>query len=410
MAANAVLARDPTAGIDHHRPDDRFIPFRFTGLVARLRADDACFGPDAALLVPLASAIESICEQQAAAFERLLAERYEPFNPDRDTIPLIDVAAARDPEHHAALQDRLDYLLAKANFEPLTNTQVEQALQAARSSGLRVRLDPEQVAYLRVWVRGAAVVDRVRRTWRHPRFGVRQSCPVFRRLVVVSRLHDDPGLRIKMFKEIPVADVESLLPHARVAMTWMDRARMMGGGAGTLGSTVMKITGALALPGKLLWILAGGFAMLMFKTFTGYRNVRRHRDLQRTTHLYYQNLGNNAGAVHLLLSMVAQEEAKEAFLAYAFLLHATPPIRSAAELRQRVESYCAERLGVHFLFDVADALESVDRLQLWSDREAWQVLPAAEAVRRLREHWQQRLSADYHEQMVLRSPAPNPMP
>lgn len=405
MAADVILARDPTADTDHHRPDDRFIPFRYHGLVTRLCADEASFGPDVAALLPLANAIESICEQQATTFERHVAEQYEPFNPDRDTIPLVDIAQARDPARYAALQECLDYILAKANFESLTNAQVEDALRVASSSGLRVRLDPAQVTYLRVWVRGRSVVERVRRTWRCPRRGVRQSCDVFRRLIVVSRLCDDPGVRVKMFKEIPVADVESLLPHARVAMTWLDRVKLMGGGAGTLSSTVVKVTGALALPGKLLWILAGGFAMVMFKTFTGYRNVRRHRDLQRTTHLYYQNLGNNAGAIHLLLSMVAQEEAKEALLAYAFLRRGAPAVRSAAELADRIEAYGAEHFGVHFKFDVADALESLDRLRLWADREAWQVLPVDQAARQLREQWQQRQAADYHQQRARQDPS-----
>ena len=401
-AAENRLARDPTAEIAHHRPDDRFIPFRPSELATALMADTAQFGPDAALLGPVADAIDHIREQEATAFERELAGRYAAFNPDRDTIPLGNLNEARTPDRYAELAARLDYLLNKANFERLDDVQIEAAIHAAKSSGLCVKLDPTRVEQLAVWVRGRTEAERCFRTWRKPVKGEPRRMEVYRRLVVVSRLRGDPSVRVKMFKEIPVADLEALLPHARVRMNWIDRIKLMGGGAGMVGSTAMKLTAALAFS-RLLWVVTGAFAMLLFRTFTGYRSVRTQRDLQRTTHLYYQNLSNNAGAIHLLIALVTQEEIKETLLAYAFLHAAEPPILSPDDLMQRVEAYFTEKFGVQFDFDVDDALESLDSLELWADRARLRVKPPAEVAEQLQRHWQQRRSAEYHESVVRRN-------
>ena len=44
-----------------------------------------------------------------------------------------------------------------------------------------------------------------------------------------------------MFKNIPIRDVEALLPHARVRMNRRDALFMLGGGAGAAWSVVTKL-------------------------------------------------------------------------------------------------------------------------------------------------------------------------
>ena len=248
-----------------------------------------------------------------------------------------------------------------------------------------------------------------RRPWRRPLQGAPRRLAVYRRIIVVARLRDDPHVLLKMFKEIPLEDIEALLPHAQVEMNWFDRMKLMGGGAGMVGTTATKVlklaTGALVV-GQLLWVLMVGAGLLAFRTLMGYRNVRVQRDLQRTTNLYYQNLANNAGVLQSLVAMIAQEEVKEAFLAYA-LCHAAPqPIRFPAELAGRVESYLAERFGVCFKFDVADAVESVTRLELWANQDRFEVVPPPIAPERLRRHWLEPRSWHYHESLASQSATP----
>jgi hypothetical protein len=142
--------------------------------------------------------------------------------------------------------------------------------------------------------------------------------------------------------------------------------------------------------------------MLSYRTFMGYRRARSNRDSQRTRHLYYQNLSNNGAALHALVSMIAQEELKEAVLAYAFCHQPGEQSWTAETLAVRVSGYLSERFEVAVDFDALDATESLTRLNLWRETVALRVVPCGEAVERLRKHWHARRSLDYHRSMVER--------
>ena len=412
MGKHDELAVDPTVGVVWRRPDDHFVPVRACELVAALAADAPRLGFDGGGVLRVASALQDVITQEAVAFQQELSDAYAVFNPDRDTLPLQPLAEVRTPEAYADFETKLAYLLQKANFVRLTDVQVEAAIQTARAHGLRVRLHPERVAELFLWVRGYGTTHRVRRPWRHwhrwRRWrtivrGERREVPVFRRLVVAARLKDDPHIIIKLFKDIPEEDVEALLPHAEVEMNLLDRLLVFGGGAGALGSTASKVVGAftgVAVLSKLLWVIVVGLLTMTFRTVMGYKRARSNRDSQRTRHLYFRNLGNNSSALQTLVAIVTQEEVKEALLAYAFCQMPKDPITTAAELAAQVEVYLQERFGVQVNFDVDDAVETLTRLELWQARQPLCVICADETVQRLRAHWTARQSERYHHDMA----------
>ena len=391
-----TLAHDPTADVEWHRLDDRFVPIRACDLITALADDGPRFGFEPDAFRAVADAIQNVIEQETAAFERALADLYAAFNPDRDTRALVE---GRTPQARAELDQLLAYLLEKANFEHLSDTEIEAAVHAANTYGLRVRLHPERVEQLAIWVRGRGSIERDRRTWRHPVRGESRTLEVFRRIVVATQLRDDPHVLIKLFKDIPIEDVEALLPHAEIEMSWRDRIMFISGGAGTLGTTatkVFKLVASFTALSKLLWVVLFGAALLTYRTFMGYRRARSNRDSQRTRHLYYQNLGNNGAALHTLLSMAAQEELKEAVLAYAFCHQPGVQFWTPESLADRVAEYLKQRFDLSIAFDAPDAIETLTRLNLWRDTVALRVIPCEEAARRLRKHWSGRRSAAYH--------------
>lgn len=403
-----TLSHDPTAHMEWHRPDSRFIPIRADELLAALAGDTTRFGPDAGRLTELGSAVRDVIEQETCTLRDRLDRIYAVFNPDRDTKPVEDPAAVRTPAARAALFAGIERILEKANFEALSDVQVDAAIRAANSHGLKVRLHPDRVERLDVWVRGPGEVERAFRTWRSPLRPVTRRLPVFRRLVVVAQLKNEPFVLLKLFKDIPAEDVEALLPHAEVEMNLLDRLMLIGGGAGTLGTTGYKVfqilTAAVAFS-KLLIVLGVGMLTLATRSILGYRRARLNRDWQRTRHLYYQNLANNGAALHAILAMIMQEEIKESVLAYALCAAANIPIRSAADLREAADAFLAEKFDVQCAFDADDAIESLDRFDLWVDRGVFAVVPPAEALERLRRHWAARRSAGYHASCWDRVPA-----
>lgn len=404
-ARESDIQCDPTADVEWRRPDNRFVPIRACELIAALVDDAKRFGCDRDGLVGVATALRDVIEQETGAFERELADSYAVFSPDRDTQPIKPLEELRTPDAYDCLFSRLSYLLEKANFEKLTNVQIDQFVSAANSHGLRVRLRPELIEHLEIWVRGRGEIERETRTFRHPFRGVTRKFAIFRRIVVVARRSDAPHVIIKMFKDIPEVDVEALLPHAEVEMNWRDRILLMGGGAGTIGSTAMKISKlaiSLVTLSKLLWVVLVGAAILAWRTLMGYRRACSSRDSQRTRHLYYQNLNNNAGAIQALTAMIGQEELKEAVLAYALCHGDGAGIRTADDLADAADRYLSERFGVEVDFDATDAIESLRRLELCTGKDCLCPVSCGVAVNVLAERWRRRISEKYHGEMVLR--------
>jgi hypothetical protein len=131
------------------------------------------------------------------------------------------------------------------------------------------------------------------------------------------------------------------------------------------------------------------------RSFFGYRSARHHRSSQMHHNLYYQNVANNAGVLAQLLGSIAQEELKEALIAYV-VLHGRGDIADVDGLESAVEAWLHDAFGIDVDFDGPDAVETLDRLELWADRERWQVLTPADAIALLDDHWRHRRSLRYH--------------
>lgn len=383
--------------------DDRFIPIRAEDL-AELLAADAKFGVAAATMREVAESMTLIIDQEIGAFERRLAHAYAPLNPDRDTV-LVDASLAGEgtgeAEHVMAM---LGNLMWQANFEEMDEAQVVAAVEAANTRGMKIKLDPDLVAALRVWARGHGLIKQMRRPLLKPWRKEEVEVPVLKRLVVAIQMRDNPNLYIKMFKEIPIRDLEALMPHARVKMGPKEMLTLTASGGGAVWTIATKIiTTGLAAAGQLLYVLAAPLVMLSWKTFSSYRRAIKDRDSERTRNLYYQNLANNASAIHMLTTVVAQEEVKEALVGYAFchLLGSEPseePV-TRERLDEAAERYLGERLGVPVNFDMPDAVETLDRFGLWEDRDAMRVVPPDRALAILEQHRLERRSADYHSRL-----------
>lgn len=382
---------------DWDRPDDRFLPLRATDLARSLAEHAERFSTTREQVNALAESLQHLIDQEVGSLERRLMDRYAPFNPDRDTAPRGAVEVPCD-ETYEDFHRFLAHLLDKANYEQLDEVQIEQAVLRAGTRSLSVRVNPDLVERLEVWIRGQGTSHIAWRPWWRPWRIEYREVPIFRRLVIVARLKGRPHVVIKAFKEIPEADVKALLPHAEVTMSLIDRIKLLGTSAGTLGLMVTKLVKLIATFAAiwyLAWILLLGLATLGVRTLLGYRNARTHRDWQRTRHLYFQNLGNNASALQMLVAVVKQEELKEILLAHLFSVAPVAMTEESADrdICQEIEAYLKEEYGMRVDFDWPDAEEKLARLGLWQDRDLKQAVPVDEAIERLNSLWFERRSA-----------------
>lgn len=382
----------PVSQMGVQLPDDRYIPVRPDDLLDALAEDAASLGLDADGLRELARGLEAVISQEIEELRRQVDRAYDPHNPARDTLLVGDDATLA--QRSAGLPRLVSYLLDKANYEELDDVQLEAALRSANSHGIRIRVEPQRLELFELWVRGRTTTSRAIKSLRRPIRGREREVEIYRRLAVVFRAQGEHTLNLKLFREIPVADVEALLPHAEVQMGALDRLKIFGGSLGAVGGLLARMLETTVAATQMLWLAVAALGGLSIRSFLGYRRAKSQRLSQMTHHLYYQNVANNAGVLDGLVASIGHEELKESLLAYA-LIHGGQ-VHSAAALRERAASWLRERYGVDVDFDARDAARTLERLGLWADREAWRLRPVAEAVAELGAAWQQRRTAGAH--------------
>jgi len=322
-----------------------------------------------------------------------LEDSYTDLDPDIDTRR-VDIAREREQRPFI---DLLDGLLEKANYERVSEAELNQALTESSLFKIRLHVDFSDFAEVSLFARGQSLRSEVLPTW----FGLRARRIEFinyDRVVVYLKIRDDyqsptPELShcragatlLKLFRNVPRADLEMLFPNTRVRMRLMDKL-FIGVPALVSGGIVFttKLGASLVLLGSLFgyWLglhdqptelnqarvmvlLAGAAALAgyLWKQFSNFKN-RKIRFMQALTqNLYFKNLDNNAGVFHRLVNEAEAEESKEALLAYYFLL-VSPVALTKAELDRQVESWFEAKWGCSIDFEVEDALLKLRTLGL----------------------------------------------
>ncbi len=385
----------PVSRLGVHLPDDRYVPLRPEDLVSALAEDAARLGLTAPQVHAVAEALDRVVTQETEALRRGLERAYDPHNPARDTMLLGSPASESQQAERADEARRLiAYVLDKANFESLDAAQVRAAVGAANSHGIRIRVNPDRVQWLELWVRGRTTATRAVRTLRHPIDGEPHEVELYRRLAVVFQSSDDASINLKLFREIPVADVEALLPNAEVAMSLFDRLKVFGGSLGALGGLATRLFESTVMASQMLWLAVVALGGLSVRSILGYRRAKRTRLSQMTHHLYYQNVANNAGVLDQLVASIGQEDLKEAVLAYAFA-H-SGQVDGVEALERETASWLVERFALEVDFDGPDAFSTLSRLGLWANRDACTVRTPEEAAAELDRSWQERRTTRHH--------------
>lgn len=388
------MAKAPSNPTNPAELGDRFIPIRIEAIVDAIDADPERFGELAGWAQKICKATERVIAQEVGELHRHLDRLYAAANPDLDALAEPNPQAHfGDPRLHAAL----DYLFDRANFTPLTDVGIEAAIRAGSAYGLRVRIKPERVRALALHVRGRGTLVLVRRDKKKPWKRIERKVEIYTRLAVLAQLTGEECLRLKLFRDIPVADVEALLPHAEATMTVLDRALVFGLGAGSLGSLAKVAvvgaasTSALAIPAAI------GFGGMAVRSFFGYKRKKKQRTSHRTEHLYEKNLANNAAVLHTLCRMIAHEEAKAAIIAYAMLAarhdEDEPDRWPLEQLGSRASDYLEQRFKIASRFDARTALATLERLGLMTDAALADPDAALETVDK---HWTTRDTTGFH--------------
>ena len=374
-------------------PRLRFIPFRRTDLVQMCLSLERLDVQQKAAFDAALQRIEGHFHQEFRQLKQELKHAYGPLDPDADTRVVEEF---RDEQASDRLAILLAQVLDRANYERVTRTQLEQSLNSASLFNLKLHVNLEEFEEALLFTRGGSPRTEQVSSF----FGLRRRTVDFvnyDRVVLYLRFKEDieaestlggcqPGsTMIKLFQNVPGADVEMLFPNTRVGMRLLDKlligipALVSGGIVMTtkLGTTLLLIGSLLGFwlgtssepvelnKGTVLVLLAGLGALggYLWKQYSSFRNRKLRFAQALTESLYFKLLDNNAGVVFRLLDEAEDSECNESLLAYYFLLAAAAPL-SAQELDGEIEQWFEKRWQSRLDFEIDDALNKLRQLEL----------------------------------------------
>ncbi|WP_244898420.1 TMEM143 family protein [Pseudoalteromonas ulvae] len=352
-----------------------------------------------------------------------LKENYAPFDPNKDTLDLQQLTDEQRDVAQTHFNHAFTQVLNKANFEQITADDLAQALNEESLFKVRLEVNFDDFAHVVFYRRGEQQKTETIRSW----WGLRKQTIQFTnydRVAVYIQFKDaayfaktkrtllgfEPGATIiKLFQNVPKADLEMLFPNSQVRMRPIDK--LVIGGSAIIGGAVVLITklGAsllllfalfsywfglsdqpVTLNQQQLIALGIGcaiFGSFIFKEWSKFKNRKIKFMKALADNLYVKNLDNNAGVFHHLLDNAQDEEFKEALLAYSVLVKANRSM-TAQEIDQSIEDWLKQKTGVDIDFEIDDALHKLTRLSLIVQQsEHFYAHPLSEANRILDTQW-----------------------
>lgn len=280
-----------------------------------------------------------ICLTYHLRYHRRLMElkaAYAPFDPDSDATTLIPVSASQKQTRLNALFSDFSWLLDRAHFRHLERDDIEPMLTDASEFGMHMQVDFSAFEHVAIFIRGETYQERILNSWRTWFQETAVEVPIYQRLVLILKFRPHPRLGpkvntdqvyLKLFKDIPRADVDMLLPAARFKLKILDQGKI---GAGLLSGIVTVLwrmaaeieqaVRTLLLSGDAMWGLAAGLVGYGTKSYFDYHQTRQAYHLNLTQSLYFQNLDSNAGVLTRLFDEAEEQESRTAILAYYVLL------------------------------------------------------------------------------------------
>jgi hypothetical protein len=402
-------------------PTLRFIPFRKADIIAMCLADDRLSQEQQTQFKKLADSIEQYFHTEFHGIQEQLKDLYAPHDPDADTRPFRapseKVHSPNQPPlaPQIKLVDVLAELLDRANYEIVDRDALQAALDSESMFKIRLHVDLNEFDEVLLYCRGMSEREETVTSF----FGLIKKQIRFinyDRVVLYLRFKqpDNNGLSnsdhdtvqtstestcsgpimLKLFQNVPQADIEMLFPNTQVGMRVMDKL-LIGIPALISGGIVLttKLGATLVLLGSLLgyWLGTheqqvnldknalialgaglGAVAGYLWKQFSSYKNRKLRFTQALTQNLYFKLLDNNAGVFYRLINDAEEAECKETLLAYYFLFTSPAPLTASA-LDEVIEQWFEQNWHCRLDFDINDALIKLKTLSLAKEHNGlWQ--------------------------------------
>ena len=285
------------------------------------------------------------------------------------------------------LIDLFDKIMDDAGYRRLERSEVENCVGVASQWGVPLHVDLDLFEHLIVFARGDIVGTRFRRRVRGWYRREPVEVPLYQRMVVVFQLSKElqseeqltsKALHLRMFKNIPKQDIDTLLPGSRVRISGLDHAKIILPSLGGFLMSIRRIAqyalffAVIALHWSAIFVvLLVGY--LVKSTLTYFQAKSKHQ-LKLTRNLYFQKLDTNAGVGHRTIQQAHRQAACEMILAcYAFAMHGGPI--STRRMRRSCERIVREAVDVEIDFQSERVVHRLHEMNLITgDGKQWELV------------------------------------
>ena len=283
---------------------------------------------------------------------------------------------------------------------------------------------------LEIFYRGASTIKDQRRSFRKFFRKEEFDVPIFQRLFILFKLkpeaqrvdeymrtrkisrekaesaikarskHIPEGVRrdliyMKLFKNMPRADVEMIFPNTRVKFRLFDKIKLgvTSGGAVGMGlfGTLSKMFAAGVAAFNPIALATALFAIggVLFRQVMGFFNTRQRYMVVMAQNLYFHALADNRGCMITLADRAADEDVKEEILLYSVLAKERVMRADLQAVDEAIEEYLSSAFGVNVDFDLEDALGRLlaDGVVTEGPSGMLYALPPAEAAQHIDGKW-----------------------
>ncbi len=358
-----------------------------------------------------------------------LKDSYLIFSPDTDTVTTETLSDLELRERRHDFMENVGTLLESANYEKITQSDLDLLLTSDSPYGLRLHVDLDAFDDVVIYFRGASTKIVEYRDWKWAFLKKKAvETPIFQRLFVALKLKPEEeqikelmlkeeisrskaekkvaknlkllpdgvssaNIYLKLFKNIPQDDLEMMFPNTRVVFKLLDKLKLgltAGGGtiAGLFGILPKLFVAATLLNPITLITTIFGFFGLLVRQITKFFNQRNEYMMTLAQNLYFHNLANNRGVLTLLVDRAEEEDIKEEALLYCFLCRNQNRATNLETAKAEIETFLHSNFNVEIEFDLEDAFSRLLRDGLVIENgEGYKILPPAQAKMRIQNLW-----------------------
>jgi len=401
---------------------DGYIPVRKAELATEMARAGALPAADVDAFPHVLKVMGALMHHDAHERLEALKALYDPLDPEAPA-PRCDEGERAFVAFESAMVDAL----TRANFVEIDHDTVQTREATKLLTGLSIKPSRAAIRRIRFFARGARPQKLAVRTV----MGLRQSAveaEIMSDVVVLvgfkarSEMAKDDvrafakmrrGVRsgaalVKHFRNVATAELVTLHPGAQPNMRGRDQVFLaapaiiagtpillsIGPALSVLFAVISAYFGAHGVieQDKLKSAVAaisglaavGAFVMrqrLKYETQT----LRYQKRLADT--VYFRNIANNTGVIDLVVGAGEEQDVKEAFIAYWILCCAQQPL-AKEQIDSRAEQFLRDRFGLELDFEVQDALDKLERLDLVErNGDAYTARPTAAALAALDARW-----------------------